>query len=184
MEPEKTSSHPADHGDHHKLSKKEFVLHEAKELFFIILYLAASLCLLSTFRALTLIQEGSNEFIHLYLVSLVEAVALGKVVAIGQKLPVLSRFDDKPLFWSVLYKSALMTVIVTIGGAIEKHFFDPHLVEAPLHPLIFLFSHQIAMMCIFIVLFIYKDLDCTLGYGTLTALFFKDRGAPDTKMHA
>jgi len=140
-----------------------------------VLYLAASLSLLGTFRALVLIQQGTNEFTHVYVVAIVEALALGKIVALAQNLKIFRTWDNRPLVWSVLFKSVLMTLIVDIGGSIEKAIFDPHLVERPLHPIMLLITHQIALMTIFIVLFIVRDLNRTLGEGKLFNLFFVPR---------
>jgi hypothetical protein len=158
-----------------KRTKKEFLLHELKEVFSMVLYLAASLSLLGTFRALVLIQQGTNEFTHVYVVAIVEALALGKIVALAQNLKVFRAWDDRPLVWSVIFKSVLMTLIVDVGGSIEKAIFDPHLVERPLHPLMLMITHQIALMTIFIVLFIVRDLNRALGPGKLFRLFFVPR---------
>src|SRR5262249_52083196 len=66
-----------------KRSKKEIVLEELREILFIVVYLAVSFSILATFRCLVLIQVGIDDFAHSYLVAGVEALALGKIVAIG-----------------------------------------------------------------------------------------------------
>jgi len=161
----------------HRQTKKEFVLHEAREVFFMVSYLAISLSLIATFRSLVLIQNGINDFTHSYIVAIVLAVALGKIVVLGQKLPFVSAFNHRPLIYSVLYKAALMTLLANLGGKLEEKLFPAlnHGGGSTAHQLVLLVTHQLALMSIFIVLFTWRDLERVLGHGTLFRLFFLAR---------
>ena len=163
----------------HKQTKKEFVLHEAREVLFMIVYLAISLSLIATFRCLVLAQNGINDFVHSYIVAVALAVALGKIVVLGQKLPFVGAFNHRPLIYSVLYKAALMTMLADLGSKLEEKMF-PALHTSSVstaHQLVLLFTHQMALMCIFIVLFTWRDLARVLGHAPVFKLF---RPARDT----
>ncbi len=153
--------------------RKEFIVNELKELLNIVLYLAATLSLVATVKALVLIQLDINEFVHLYSVAIIEALLLGKVVALTQKLPIMNVFDNRSLIWSVFYKSVIMTIIVDIANALEDKLF-PHSIgshaSTPLHPIVFLIAHQALLMCIFFVLYAARGLDRKLGHGTLVKM--------------
>lgn len=155
-----------------KLSRKQRLIHELKEVGIIVLYLACSLCFLATMRSLVLIQQGINVFLHSYTVAIVEALALGKVVALAQRLPLLRAWDQRSLALSVLYKSTIMTFIVDIAGKVEETVIFKHSLEAPVHPLLFMVSHQVSLLTIFIVLFTVRGLNRLLG-GTLFELVFR-----------
>lgn len=151
--------------------KKEVVISEIKDVLSIVLYLTVSLSLVATVKGLILIQVGINEFVHLYSVAIIEAVVLGKVVALTQKLPIMNAWDRHPLIWVILYKSAIMTVIIDIANAIEdKIFVHSASQHAPLHPVIFLFAHQALELLVFIVLYSVRGLDRKLGPGKLMKL--------------
>ncbi len=154
-----------------KVEKKELIVREVKKVLEIVLYLALSLSLLATFKALVLIQVGINEFGHLYLVALGEAFVMGKVVALARDLPVMNAWRHKPLLWSVVYQSLLMTVITNIASSLEEtifaHFIRHHHVHIPLHPIIFMIVRQIALFAIFFVLFAVRGLDQRLGANKL-----------------
>lgn len=163
-----------------KPTKKQFLLREVKEVLAIVLYLAASLSLLETYKSLILLQQGVNEFGHNYTVAIVEALALGKIVALAQNLPFLNALRSRALIWVVLYQSIVMTVIVDLGGQLEDHFFprSAKLLAESGNPLVLMATHQLASMLIFIVLFAVRGAEKSLGRGTLRKLFFE---APNPK---
>ena len=52
-------------------------------------------------------------------VATVLALVIGKVVLVANKLPLLQRFSHKPLFYPILFKSTVFTVLVTIVRLLE-----------------------------------------------------------------
>lgn len=52
-------------------------------------------------------------------VATVLALIIGKVVLVVNKLPLLHRFNGKPLFYPILFKSTIFTVFVTIVRLLE-----------------------------------------------------------------
>ncbi|MDZ4838321.1 MAG: hypothetical protein SGJ27_31440 [Candidatus Melainabacteria bacterium] len=162
------------------LTKKQVLLKEVKEVLAIVLYLAASLSILETYKSLILLQQGISEFGHNYTVAIVEAVALGKIVALAQNLPFLNALRRRALIWVVLYQAIVMTVIVDFGGQLEDHFFprSAKLLAETGNPFVLMATHQLASMLIFIVLFTVRGAEKSLGRGTLWKLFFE---APDSE---
>jgi hypothetical protein len=165
-----------------KRTKKEVILEELKEVAAIVAYLACSLCILETYKSLILLQLGMHEFVHNYEFAIVEALLLGKIVAVAQKLPLLSAFEDKPLAWLILFRSCVMTVIADLGGMVEDHIFphSAHMIAQSGNPLALGITHQLASMLIFIVLFAVRGADNRLGPGTLRRMFFEAPVAKDS----
>lgn len=160
-----------------KLTRKEFA-HHFRQIFFTVVFLATSLSLIATFRSLVLIQQGINDFAHSYVVALVLAVFLGKIVVLAQKLPFLHALNHKPLIQSVFYKATVMTVIADLALLVEHKIFSHHQdqnVATVDHALEMAVAHQLSLFFIFFVLFTFRDLDSVLGEGTLFKLFFRSR---------
>jgi hypothetical protein len=158
-----------------KKSLKEKVKEEAKEVLSIIIYLSIWLTVLATLRCLILLQYGINEFKNAYVMAIVSAVALAKVIAIAQKLPIVNRMRHRPVFWACVYKACFFTLVVSLAHRVEERFIhtsvDPNLV----FPLAGVISHLAALFGIFFVLFLYRDVDSELGKGSLKKLLFKSR---------
>ena len=157
-----------------KLGRKASFLHHAKEISATILYLAISFSLLATFRCLVLIQAGVDDFAHSYAVAFGLSLALGKVVALAQNQPLVTALNHKPLALSVLYKSALFTLIADLVCLLEGQIFH-HPQATSLHPVILSITHQLALMWIFIPLFMWRDFNRVLGSGRLFELLFCER---------
>ncbi len=54
-----------------------------------------------------------------HMVATLMALVIGKVVLVVDKLPLLQRFNKKPLLYPILFKSTVYTVIVTIVRLLE-----------------------------------------------------------------
>jgi hypothetical protein len=154
--------------------RKAWLIEEIKEIRAAFVYLLFSLSLLSTMKALVLAQQGIDEFLHCYLVALVQALALSKLVVLAQKLPLMDKWKQKPLLYAVFYQAVVMTVLINIGSSIEEKIFVHHPSVSP-HPVILLLTHQVVLLIIFIVLFTARGLNNRLGDGVLQKIFFGDR---------
>lgn len=141
-----------------------------------VIYLAASLSILETYRSLLLLQLGMDEFVHNYTIAIVEAIALGKIVALAQKLPFLQAFRNRALVWAVLYQSVVMTAVVALGGQLEDHLMpaSAKLLAQSGNPVALAVTRQLASLLIFVVLFTVRGADKALGSGTLWKLFFEE----------
>jgi len=147
-------------------------MRELKELLVIVLYLAVCFSLLATFKSLVLIQLGINNFTHGYLVAIVEALALAKIVLLAQKLPILNKLEKKSLAWSALLNSVIMAVIVYLASEAEEKIFARHVAEATAKQgIIIMITHLLALVLIFYFVFLVRGLDRALGPGKLLKLF-------------
>lgn len=154
-----------------KPTKKELIVHELKEIFAIMIYLWASLSLLSTIKSLVLVQEGINDFAHGYQVAAVLALGAAKVVVLVQDLKLMQAWDRRPLIWAVIYKSTLMALIVDCALKLEEKVFDHHATQAAVeHPIVLMLAHQTVLLSIFAVLFLIRGLNRKLGPGKLAKL--------------
>ncbi len=156
------------------MTKKERLVEELKMVGLTMGYLAVSLSILETYKSFILLQQGINEFQHNYLFALVEAVLLGKIVALTQNLPFLKICNNRSLATAVFYQAAVMTVITDLGGKLEDLLF-PHSakwVQETGDPFALWATHQMAAMAIFIVLFAVREIDRAMGPGKLWQLIF------------
>ena len=155
-----------------KLSKKELIVHELKEILAIMLYLWVSLSVLATIKALVLVQLGINDFAHGYQVAAVLALGAAKVVVLVQDRQMMKAWDHRPLIWAVLYKATVMSLIVEGALKLEEHLFHHNAATqaAAQHPIILLVTHQIVLLSIFVALFLVRGLNRKLGPGKLTEL--------------
>lgn len=157
-----------------KPTRKERIMEELKELGTTMGYLAVSLSLLETYKSLILLQQGVNAFQHNYCVALIEAVAYGKIVVLTQNLPFVKSCNSHSLARAVLYQSVVMTLITDLGGRLEDIIFprSAKFVAQTGDPIVLMITHQLAAMCIFIVLYTVRGLDERLGPGKLWKLIF------------
>jgi hypothetical protein len=156
---------------------KERIAEELREFSTISLYLAANFVILSTFKSLILIQSGVNDFVHGYIVALVEAVALGKIVLICQKIPFLNKtINQRPLIVSALAKAGFLAVVVFLGGRLEEKLFAHKVAEAALKQrLIVDVTHILCLLVVFFLMFVFRELSAALGPGKLKNLLLKSR---------
>lgn len=156
---------------------KERIAEELREFSTISLYLAANFLILSTFKSLILIQSGVNDFVHGYVVALVESVALGKIVLLCQRIPFLNEtINRRPLVVSALVKAAFLAVVVFFGGQLEEKLFAHKVAEAALKQrLIVDVTHILCLLVVFFLMFVFRELSAALGPGKLKNLLLKPR---------
>jgi hypothetical protein len=152
---------------------KEHILDELREILGIIIYLLISFSVLATFKSLILIQAGVNNWEHGYLQALVTSLALGKIVFLAQKLPILNAMRNQPALYSVIYKAVIFTIITTAASQLEEMLFQAHLVKQEEHayPMLAYMTHILGMFLVFFILFIFRELDNVLGHGRLREIF-------------
>lgn len=155
-----------------KRTLKEKIVHEIKEIFLVVVYLAVSLSILATIKSLVLVQHGINDFQHGYALALFVALGAAKVVVVAQKMPMLKAWEHRPLVWSAIYKSVLMTIIVNLALKAESHLLDHHHDVPPAYPMLMMITHQIILFSIFLILFIARGIDQRLGSGRLLKYMF------------
>ena len=105
-------------GDRQKLSLKQRALHEARKFFWIFVYLWVLLGLLALHESLILARHDI-EYVPFGFAAL-NALVLGKVILIGEDLHFARRLEDRPLIYSILYKSAAFAVLLMCFRIVEK----------------------------------------------------------------
>jgi hypothetical protein len=160
-----------------KKDLKETIKHELREILAVLIYLGCWLSILATMKCLVLLQYGINEFKNAYIMAWITALAFAKVIVIAQKLPIVNKMRNRPLFWACVYKACFFTVITLAAHRAEERLM--HFTHDPndVFPVAGVIAHTLSLFAIFFILFAYRDLDLMLGKGSLKELFFKSRQA-------
>lgn len=174
----------------HSTSLKERALEELRAFWLIALYLWVFLGAFMTYRVLILAETGVW-YLHLG-VAFVEALIIAKVVLIGKMLSVSRRYEDRALYVSVAYKSALFGVLVVIFAIIE-HIVTGLVkgkgIEGGLQELFSVGGYEIAarvlmLVVAFVPFFAFWELGRVLGMKRLANIFFAKPGAESTSPEA
>ena len=161
---------------------KNILIREFINLGIINLYLASSFSILVTLNSLALVKYGINGFN--YGIEIMGALVLGKVILLSEKMPIVERYQDKPLIISVGYKSVLFTIIALFFNSIE-HLIVGLFQHESLERILIEFKNQVSqidlfyqilcLLIVFIPYFMMRELNKILGKGTLFNLFFNNR---------
>ncbi len=94
-----------------------FVKHEFLQVLPPTIFFLCAFNIVAFTTGLILEQNQIQGSVHA--VATVLALVIGKVVLVVNKLPLLQRFNGKPLFYPILFKSTIFTVFVTIVRLLE-----------------------------------------------------------------
>jgi hypothetical protein len=96
--------------------------------------------------------------------------------------PWMNRFSESPRYLQVLYRTSIYTLAVFVLTFIENIFHAYHEAKA-LRPALMLFLETrnfdrflgilLCVSAVFLIHNIFQELDCYLGKGNLSKLFFK-----------
>jgi hypothetical protein len=164
-------------------SLKQRALQEFKIYWIITLYLALFLGSFTVYRRLIL-REFGVAYLN-YGFALIEALIIAKVILIGKAFGLGRRFEQGPLFLSVLHKSIVFGVVVFLFGILER------IVEGLIHKkdwagilqsmtdlgLYELLARIIMLILAFVPFFAFWEIGRVLGPGKLTTMFFSKREA-------
>lgn len=123
-----------------------------------------------------------------FLIATTSALIVGKAVLVADKMPFLNRFDNAPLAYPILFKTAVYTLFVfaarllemllhylTTEGALGGGAFVRHLMGA------FSWPHFVAVQLWILVLFLIyvaaSELNALFGDGELFKIIFKRRSS-------
>ena len=162
---------------------KEKALEEFKVFWVITLYLALLFGSFMVYRRLVLAEFGVP-YLH-YGFAFIEALVIAKVIVIGNAFRFGRRFEDRPLVFSVAYKSMLFGVFVMLFGVLERvieGLFQRKGASDILHAVLAIgmyevFARVVMLIMAFVPFFSFWELGRVLGPHTLSALFFSKRGA-------
>ena len=111
---------PAEKGSpsEHKPSLKERAAHQLREFFVIFIYLWALFGLLVINQSVVIARAAQDY--QAYGFAIVNALILAKVLLIGEDLQIGSRFRDKPLIYSILYKCFTFSLYIIGFHILER----------------------------------------------------------------
>ena len=111
---------PAEKGSpsEHKSGLKEKAADQFKEMLVITIYLWALLALLIINQSIVLARAEPDYQAHGF--AIINALMLAKILLIGEDLHLGSRFKDKPLLYSILYKCFIFTLFIIGFHFIER----------------------------------------------------------------
>lgn len=121
-----------------------------------------------------------------FMLATVSALIVGKVVLLGQAIHLMRRYENSPLIYSILFKTALYTLLVFIARLIEAGV--PYLThglgfQAFIQHLLDTFSWyrfvaiQLWIFVLFLVYVTGAELGRLFGDGELYKIFFKRRSS-------
>jgi len=167
---------------HRTLKQKAY--HELKEFLGIALYLWVILALFQFYRSLLLREEHISAVAHQGF-AIINALALGKVLLIAKALHLGEWFDDRPLIYPTLLKSALFTIVLACFKILEDAGLGMYRGKS--------FQQSVAdlgggtlngILCVSLILFVtlipffvLTELQRVLGEGKLMQLFFRPRSS-------
>ncbi len=131
-----------------------------------------------------MLQFGINQFAHGYVIAVSAGLVMGKLTTLSRRIKLFEFFDSKPLIWSVLYRSAMMTIFVVLFKAVEELIFKSGHEIAGDHALVLTITHFTGTMFVFMVLFIVRGLEQRLGEGKLKELFFGPPSSEDNSQQS
>ncbi len=155
---------------------KQKAAHELKDFFWISVYLAVFFCALETYTML-LLRKYDISFLN-YTFALINALVIAKVILIGEMAHVGRKWESKPLYQSVLYKSFVFGLLVFAFHFLEE-FVKRLIHHGPAGSVVHevkldeAIARTIVIFCAFIPLFAFRELGRVLGPERLHALFFK-----------
>lgn len=160
---------------------KQKLLDEVKEYWIIVLYLAIFFGVFTNYRRLILAHY--QIVYHAYMIGVIKALVLAKVVLILESLHVVRGFKDRPLIVPTLFKAFLFTVCVGLFNAIESmtgSFIHGRNLMGAVDELVSQYNYEwlagaVVVFFAFIPFFAVRELGQVLGEGTISKLFFQRR---------
>jgi hypothetical protein len=163
---------------------KSKALHEAKEFFWIFVYLWLCFGVFILYKSLIL-AEHQIDYAG-YGLALVKALVLGKVILVAEGLHLADRHKDKPLIYPTLYKSVVFFVLLVLFSILEKvvrGFFEHKAITESLSELgggslPAILAGALVMFVVLVPFFAFREIGRVLGQNKLYDLFFLE-GAKD-----
>jgi hypothetical protein len=160
---------------------KQKAAREFKEYLWITLYLALLFTALTAYTMLLLRKHDVDGYLN-EAFALVNALIIAKIILIGRMAHLGRRYETRPLYQVVLYKSFVYGLLVFVFHLVED--FVKRLIHGEPRGTVFhnidlndLASRTIVIFLAFIPLFAFMELGRIIGEEELHALFFHPRTA-------
>ncbi len=163
-------------------------LHEMKEYLVISGYLFVVLGSFASYKAIILV--GNYNSLAPLGLALVNALALGKVVLVGEYAHIADRFKERPLIYATLFKSAAFAVVLACFKILEEgavglyhgHSFTESITGMGGGTLKGIITVTAISAVVLIPFFGFTELRQLLGEGKLEQLFFTSRHSVGTSV--
>ena len=166
----------------------EKLKHELRELIPVTVFFFGTFQLLALTEALMLKQFGIR--VSAFLTATVMALVVAKVVLITDHFPLVNRFSDKPLSYSVAWKTAIYFIASLVVRYVEHliHFWrqtgnfteaNRRLFEEIVWP--HFWGVQLWLLILLLVYCTFRELVRALGRERVIVMFFHDRPGPGTR---
>ena len=160
------------------MSLKTRAVHEARQFFWIFVYLWLCFGLFAMYKSLILAEQEIDYTV--YGVAFVKALVLGKVILIAEGLNVADKHKDKPLIYPTLYKSIVFFLILVVFSIVEhvvRGFFKhltiaESLSELGAGSLPAILAGGLVMFVTLVPFFAFREIGRVLGENKLYHLFF------------
>jgi hypothetical protein len=158
-----------------KTSVKQKVVHEFEEFAIISLYLTFFFCALATYSMLLL--DSFNVSYFAYGTAVINALVIAKVILIGEAVHVGTRFENKALVYSAIWKAVVFCLLAFgfhILEEIIRHLVHEKELTGAFHNIRIdeLLARTLIVFCTFIPLFAFRELRRVMGPDNFWALFF------------
>lgn len=164
---------------------REKLTHEFKQFLVISLYLALFFSVFRAYKRLILGEFHITVFDVGY--AIFQAMALGKIVLIGEVLGLGRRFHDRPLIVPTVFRSLVFCAVVLVFTVVE------HMARALFHGqsigdgvddfLAMGWAHIVSSLLVVFVAFLpffgLREAERVLGEGKLVKLFFRRKHEPE-----
>ena len=164
-----------------KSSLKQKAYKEIKDFYLIALYLWAVFGLFVLYKSVILAEEHISFAFHGF--ALINALAFAKVVLVARELHLGEGFEDAPLIYPTIFKSALFTILLACCKILEDaavgHYhgksFQASISDLGGGTWKGIFTLTLLLFVILIPFFGIGELERVLGAGKLAQLFFRQR---------
>jgi hypothetical protein len=160
---------------------KQKAYHELREFFVIVLYLWVVLALFLLYKSVLLNEEHISFLIKGF--AIINAVVLGKVILIARALHLGDRYNNLPLIYPTLLKSALFSIVLALFKILEaaavalyrRAPFQQSIADFGGGTLSGIATLTLLMFVVLIPFFGFTELQRVLGEGKLARVFFGPR---------
>src|SRR5215469_7495275 len=162
-------------------SLKQKAVEQMKKFLLIALYLFLVFSLFVVYKSMILAEQHIPFVYHGF--ALINAFALGKVMLVAKDLHVGERFDDAPLIYPTLLKSALFTVILACFKILEDaaialyhgQSFHQSIADLAGGTWKGILTLTVLLFAVLIPFVGFGELQRVLGEGKLAQIFFHSR---------
>jgi hypothetical protein len=177
-----------------KAALKQKARRELRDFIIIAFYLWVVLGVMMLYKSVVLDAEHGNSHITIWEkgFAIINALALGKVILIARAFHLGENYDDAPLIYPTLLKSALFSIVLACFKILEEaaigyfhhQTFQQSIADLGGGSLQGILALTLVLFVVLIPFFGYTELQRVWGEDKLQSLFFKSRPAVNQETNA